>query len=93
MPRITDGILSPLLQEIKWTKSSHSNPHGNCVELAELAGGQVAVRSSRYPGGPALLYTRAEMAAFVQAVKEEEFDEWPSDPSGRECRTVGRGFG
>jgi hypothetical protein len=43
------------------------------VELAELAASLIAVRNSRHPGGPALIYTRAEMAAFVQAVKEGEF--------------------
>ena len=52
-------------RELVWRKSTASNPSGNCVELAELAGGDVAVRNSRHPGGPTLVYTRAEIAAFI----------------------------
>lgn len=61
------------LRELTWTKSSYSNPNGNCVELAELPGEMMAVRNSRHPAGPALIYPRAELAAFVRAVKEGEF--------------------
>ena len=35
----------------------------------------VAVRNSRFPDGPRILYTRAEMAAFVQGVRAGEFDD------------------
>jgi hypothetical protein len=45
------------------------------VELAQLAGGIIAVRNSRRPAGPALLCTRAEMATFVRAVQDGEFDD------------------
>jgi hypothetical protein len=75
MPPVTNGIPATLLRGVRWTKSSHSNPNGNCVELAPLAGATVAVRNSRHPDGLALVYTRAGMAAFIQAVKEDEFDE------------------
>ena len=37
----------------------------NCVELAALPGGEVAVRNSRDPRGPALVYTRDEVSAFA----------------------------
>jgi hypothetical protein len=75
MPQTTDGVPAALLGVIKWTKSSHSNPDGNCVQGAELTGGKVGVRNSRHPGGPALVYPRAEVAVFVQAVKEGEFNQ------------------
>ncbi|HEY0812212.1 MAG TPA: DUF397 domain-containing protein [Pseudonocardia sp.] len=58
-----------------WRKSTASNPSGNCVELAELAGGDIAVRNSRHPTGPALVYTRAEIAAFIAGVRCGEFDD------------------
>lgn len=64
------------LQETRrWRKSSASNPTGNCVELAELPDGGVAVRNSRHPAGPTLVYTRAEIAAFIHGVRAGEFDD------------------
>jgi hypothetical protein len=33
----------------------------------------VAVRNSRHPSGPALVYTRAEIAAFLPGAKAGEF--------------------
>ena len=58
-----------------WRKSSYSNSQGNCVEFAALADGSVAMRNSRDPQGPALVYTRAEIEALISGVKEGEFDD------------------
>jgi hypothetical protein len=58
-----------------WVKSSYSGPTGgNCVELAHLYGGQVAIRNSRHRSGPALLFTAAEWDAFLAGAKSGEFD-------------------
>lgn len=71
-----NGIPATQLPEVRWRKSRRSNPSGNCVELAALPDGAgVAVRNSRYPDGPALIYTRAEIAAFIQGVRDGEFDD------------------
>jgi len=58
-----------------WRKSTASNPSGSCVEVMQLPAGDVAVRNSRHPAGPALIYTRAEVAAFLAGVKAGEFDD------------------
>ncbi|MBN6035899.1 DUF397 domain-containing protein [Amycolatopsis sp. 195334CR] len=64
-----------LLADARWRKSSRSGALGNCVEVAPLATGEIAVRNSRFPAGPALVYTRAEMAAFLAGAKDGEFDD------------------
>jgi hypothetical protein len=60
--------------ELAWQKSRRSNPSGNCVEMAELPTGEIAVRNSRYPDGPVLIYTREEVEAFVGGAKDGDFD-------------------
>nr|WP_253828447.1 DUF397 domain-containing protein [Prauserella aidingensis] len=75
MQRIENGISSELLTGAQWRKSRYSGAMGNCVEVAPLAGGDIAMRNSRDPQGPALVYTRAEIEAFVSGVKDGEFDD------------------
>jgi hypothetical protein len=72
---VINGIPADRLVSARWRKSVASNPTGSCVEVAELAGGEIAVRNSRHPGGPALIYTRAEVEAFLTGVKNGEFDD------------------
>ena len=75
MKRIRNGMPAQELAGVTWKKSGRSNPSGNCVEVAVLpdeAG--IAVRNSRFPQGPALVYTPAEMEAFIQGVRDGDFD-------------------
>lgn len=75
MVQVRNGMSAGALGAAVWRKSSYSNPSGNCVELAELPAGEIAMRNSRHPVGPALVYLRDEVAVFVQRAKDGEFDD------------------
>jgi hypothetical protein len=73
--QFVNGVSAELLTDARWRKSKHSGAVGNCVEVAPLRNGEIAMRNSRFPSGPALIYTRAEMAAFLAGAKDGEFDD------------------
>ena len=60
------------LATANWRKSSHSGANG-CVEVAR-GGDRIAVRDSKDPSGPILLFTPQEWRAFVAGVRDGEFD-------------------
>jgi hypothetical protein len=55
-----------------WRKSTLSGANGR-VEVA-LVAGRLAVRDSKDPQGPVLLFTPDEWRAFVGGVRNGEFD-------------------
>jgi hypothetical protein len=57
-----------------WTKSSLSHANGNCVEVADLPGGQVGLRHSKDVSGPVLQFPPEEWQAFLHGVRNGEFD-------------------
>jgi hypothetical protein len=78
---IPNGIAADQLRTASWRRSGRSNPTGCCVDLAELPGGRVAMRNSRHPDGPALIYSRAQISAFVAAAKNSAL----TAPDSRYC--------
>ncbi len=71
---VHDSANDRRLDGVTWRKSRHSNPSGNCVEVAGLPDGAVAIRNSRYPTGPALVCQLAEFSAFLAGARDGEFD-------------------
>jgi hypothetical protein len=61
------------LSGLHWFKSSASAV-GNCVEVAHLPGGGVALRDSKDRSKAAHVYTHSEWEAFLVGAKNGEFD-------------------
>jgi hypothetical protein len=74
MGQFHNGMAADEITDVTWRKSQRSNSQGNCVEMAELTDGSVAMRNSRHPAGPALVYTRAEVEAMILGAKDGDFD-------------------
>lgn len=64
--------ISPLTT---FTKSSYSGggPGTDCIELAHTADGGCAVRDSKDPDGPLLVFSREAWSAFLHATKDGRF--------------------
>jgi hypothetical protein len=61
------------LTNATWQKSSYSGGNGgNCVEVARNLAGVVAVRDSKNPGGPVLMFTPAQWRAFTASITDDE---------------------
>lgn len=56
-----------------WFKSSYSSSSQDCVEVAHFGGGQVGVRDSKNPTGPALTFAPAAWDAFLATARRGEF--------------------
>jgi hypothetical protein len=65
---VRNGVPASELTGVRWRSAG-------TVELAELDDGQVAMRNADDPGGPALIYTRAEIAALIGGAKDGDFDD------------------
>ncbi|TYB61462.1 DUF397 domain-containing protein [Nonomuraea sp. PA05] len=62
------------LDEAEWRKATASGDNGQCVEVATNLPGIVAVRDSKNPQGPALIFTPGEWKAFLKGAGRGEFD-------------------
>lgn len=58
---------------VQWQRSSTANEVAAAVEVAMLGDGLVAMRDSRTPNKPSLVFNRAEWTAFVAGARRGEF--------------------
>jgi hypothetical protein len=79
---IHNGMSAADLPDARWHKSRSSSPQGNCVEVAALPGEQIAMRNSRHPDGPVLVFTRAQLTDLVDALKQGALDHLLIRPQG-----------
>ncbi|MEV0805896.1 DUF397 domain-containing protein [Micromonospora sp. NPDC050200] len=75
MNEIRKTVLARQLADAPWRKSTRSQT-SNCVEVAPLGTGPavVALRDSKDPSGPVLLFNRAGWLGFVGGAKNGQFD-------------------
>jgi uncharacterized protein DUF397 len=63
------------LRSADWRKSSYSGSNGGtCVEVAANLPGVIAVRDSKDPAGPALVFAPGGWRAFIAGARAGEFD-------------------
>ena len=63
------------LTGVAWRKSSYSGGNGgDCVEVAQTRPTAVAIRDSKDPNGPKLIFTPAAWAAFTTTVRTAAHD-------------------
>jgi len=67
------------LSRAVWRKSAHSGQNGSCIEVALITGPEgngrmIAVRDSKDPGGPKLIFSRRKWSEFIACVKNGGLD-------------------
>lgn len=61
------------LSNAAWRKSSYSGDNGgNCVEVARNLPGAIAIRDSKDPDGPKLVFAPEDWDAFVSCLRAGE---------------------
>ncbi|MER6393685.1 DUF397 domain-containing protein [Streptomyces sp. NPDC001523] len=70
----SNGMAADDIKGAVWWKARASDALNNCVEIARVSEDAVALRNSRFPEGPALVFTRSEIVAFLSGARGGEFD-------------------
>jgi hypothetical protein len=75
MHGVHNGMPAAGLEDVEWQSAQRGGQQATRVEMALLPEGSIAMRNARHPGGPALIYTQAEIAAFIAGAKDGDFDD------------------
>lgn len=59
---------------VEWRKSSRSGSTSNCVEVATDWVSWAALRDSKDPAGPVLVFPRSSVDSLLRRVKTGDFD-------------------
>lgn len=70
---VYNGMPATDLTGLSWQKSPHSGA-GNCVEFARVHTGEIALRDSKHPHGPALIFSVDEVRAWLDQAKCGDLD-------------------
>jgi hypothetical protein len=73
---VYNGMPAGELKDVQWRRAGGGpeGEGGEGIEMARLPDGQIAVRNSADPDGPALIYTRAEIEALIGGAQDGDFD-------------------
>jgi hypothetical protein len=76
MAGVYNGMPAGELPDLQWrlAGSTGGDNEGVGVEMARLPDGQIAVRNAADPGGPVLIYTKAEIEALIGGAQDGDFD-------------------
>ncbi len=74
-PERAEHDIASLFPQAAWRKASFSGDQGSCVEVAPVGDGRIALRNSNHPDAGVLVFTRAEISAWVRGCKAGEFDD------------------
>ncbi|MER8105227.1 DUF397 domain-containing protein [Kitasatospora sp. NPDC059811] len=66
-------MTKPKISARGWYKSSYSAQANECVEAGNVVAGGMAVRDSKDPSGPALVFPADAWSAFLTGVKAGDF--------------------
>ena len=63
----------PTIGALSWLVARNCDG-GNCIRVAPNAD-MIVIGDSKNPDGPSLSYSRAEWAAFVEGIRQGDFDD------------------
>ncbi|MFJ6752141.1 DUF397 domain-containing protein [Streptomyces sp. NPDC091266] len=70
---VRNGMAAGSVPDAQWVKASACDAINSCVEVARVGENEIAVQNSRFPDGPALVFTRDEIVAFFGGVVQGDF--------------------